>query len=39
MVVEDSGHIRQDEIRYIEKIAKRLPDEDLSYSKVFQPIG
>ena len=34
----DAGHLTKDEIRYIEQVAKRTPDLDLTFSQVFQPL-
>jgi len=38
MISKDSGHLRKEEVEFIEKIAKRQPDLDLTYSQVFQPL-
>lgn len=34
----DSGHLTKEEVTFIENAAKRAPDEDLTFPKVFQPL-
>ena len=38
MIAQDSGHLRKEEVEFIENVAKREPDLDLSYSRVFSPL-
>ena len=38
MIGKDSGHLTKEEVTFIESVAKRAPDLDLTYSAVFQPM-
>lgn len=38
MISNDTGHLRREEVQFIENVSKREPDLDLTFSQVFQPL-